>query len=175
MRYLGLDLGTKTLGVAISDRTGIIASFYDSFRYSSEEELLNRIESIVVKEKIDVIVLGLPKNMNGSLGFRAQDTISFGDKLKSFVNKDVVLQGELYETPDNYVLNESINGTEQTITLSSINNSDYEAEIGNTKYRSLEEAINAVTNSEKTTIKLLKDIIILKSIEIPENINVVID
>ena len=98
MRYLGLDLGTKTLGVAISDRTGIIASFYDSFRYSSEEELLNRIESIVVKEKIDVIVLGLPKNMNGSLGFRAQDTISFGDKLKSFVNKDVVLQDERLTT-----------------------------------------------------------------------------
>jgi putative Holliday junction resolvase len=98
MRYLGLDLGTKTLGVAISDRTGIIASFYDSFRYSSEEELLNKIESIVVKEKIDVIVLGLPKNMNGSLGFRAQDTISFGDKLKSFVNKDVVLQDERLTT-----------------------------------------------------------------------------
>lgn len=98
MRYLGLDLGTKTLGVAISDRTGIIASFYDSFRYSSEEELLNKIESIVVKEKIDVIVLGLPKNMNGSLGFRAQDTISFGNKLKSFVNKDVVLQDERLTT-----------------------------------------------------------------------------
>lgn len=98
MRYIGLDLGTKTLGVAISDKTGIIASFYDSFRYDSEEELLEKIKSIIEKEKVDVIVLGLPKNMNGSLGFRAQDTISFGDKLKSFVNKEVVLQDERLTT-----------------------------------------------------------------------------
>ncbi len=98
MRYLGLDLGTKTLGVSISDRTGIIASFYDSFRYNTEDELLEKVKSITEKERIDVIVLGLPKNMNGSLGFRAQDTISFGDKLKSFVNKDVVLQDERLTT-----------------------------------------------------------------------------
>ena len=98
MRYIGLDLGTKTLGVAISDKTGIIASFYDSFRYDFEEELLEKIKSIIEKEKVDVIVLGLPKNMNGSLGFRAQDTISFGDKLKSFVNKEVVLQDERLTT-----------------------------------------------------------------------------
>ena len=98
MRYLGLDLGTKTLGLAISDRTGIIASFYDSFRYENEDELISKINSIVDKERIDVLVLGLPKNMNGSLGFRAEETISFKNKLEGVVKKQVVLQDERLTT-----------------------------------------------------------------------------
>ena len=98
MKYLGLDLGTKTLGVSISDKTGVIASFYDSFRYSSEDELLDRIKSIVLKEEISKIVLGLPKNMNGSLGFRAQDTISFKERLESYVSIPVLLQDERLTT-----------------------------------------------------------------------------
>ncbi len=98
MRYLGLDLGTKTLGLAISDRTGIIASFYDSFRYENEDELISKINSIVDKERIDVLVLGLPKNMNGSLGFRAEETISFKRRLEEVVKKQVVLQDERLTT-----------------------------------------------------------------------------
>lgn len=98
MRYLGLDLGTKTLGLAISDRTGIIASFYDSFRYENEDELISKINSIVDKERIDVLVLGLPKNMNGSLGFRAEETISFKKRLEEVVKKQVVLQDERLTT-----------------------------------------------------------------------------
>ena len=98
MRYLGLDLGTKTLGVAISDRTGIIASFYDSFRYESEEELILKICDIVKKENIDIVVLGLPINMDGSLGFRAEETISFKEKLASVLDKEIVLQDERLST-----------------------------------------------------------------------------
>ena len=98
MRYLGLDLGTKTLGLAISDKTGIIASFYDSFRYSSEDELIDRIGSIVDKEDVDVLVLGLPKNMDGSLGFRAEETLDFKKKLEEIVKKDVILQDERLTT-----------------------------------------------------------------------------
>ena len=98
MRYLGLDLGTKTLGVAISDRTGIIASFYDSFRYESEDELVLTIDNIVKKENIDIVVLGLPINMDGSLGFRAQETVSFKEKLESVLDKEIVLQDERLST-----------------------------------------------------------------------------
>jgi len=98
MRYLGLDLGTKTLGVSISDRTGIIASFYDSFRYKSEDELILKIKDIVFKENIDVIVLGLPINMDGSLGFRAEETMDFMNKLKAVVDKEIVLQDERLST-----------------------------------------------------------------------------
>ena len=98
MKYLGLDLGTKTLGIAISDRTGIIASFYDSFRYSDEDELVLKIKSIIEKEDIDVLVLGLPVNMDGSLGFRAEETKAFKDKLEKVIDKKVVLQDERLST-----------------------------------------------------------------------------
>ena len=98
MRYLGLDLGTKTLGIAISDRTGIIASFYDSFRYVDEDELIAKIDSIVKKESIDVLVLGLPRNMDGSLGFRAEETLDFKKKLEEVVGREVLLQDERLTT-----------------------------------------------------------------------------
>ena len=98
MRYLGLDLGTKTLGIAISDRTGIIASFYDSLRYESEDELILKIKDIISKENIDVIVLGLPINMDGSLGFRAEETMAFKDKLETVIDKEIVLQDERLST-----------------------------------------------------------------------------
>ena len=98
MRYLGLDLGTKTLGVSISDRTGIIASFYDSFRYEDEDELLVKIKESVENEEIDIIVLGLPINMDGSLGFRAEETMSFKEKLEDFIDKEVVFQDERLST-----------------------------------------------------------------------------
>lgn len=98
MKYLGLDLGTKTLGVSISDRTGIIASFYDSFRYSDEDELISKIKDIVENENVDIIVLGLPVNMDGSHGFRAQETLDFKKKLENYVDKEIVLQDERLST-----------------------------------------------------------------------------
>ena len=98
MKYLGLDLGTKTLGVSISDRTGIIASFYDSIRYTDEDKLIDDIKSIVEKENIDIVVLGLPVNMDGSKGFRAQDTMAFKEKLESVISKPVELQDERLST-----------------------------------------------------------------------------
>ena len=98
MRYLGLDLGTKTLGVSISDKTGLIASFYDSFRYENEDDLCIKIKEIVKKESIDVVVLGLPINMDGSLGFRAEETISFKKKLEEVLDKEVLLQDERLST-----------------------------------------------------------------------------
>lgn len=67
MRSLGLDLGTVTLGVAIS-RTGIISSGYEEFRYhdSNWQEAVDEVVRIVNLEKIDAIALGLPLNMDGT-------------------------------------------------------------------------------------------------------------
>ena len=94
MRYLGLDLGTKTLGIALSDKLGIVASFYKSIRYEDEDKLIDEIVSIADKENVDKIVLGLPKNMNNSLGSRAEDTITFKEKLEERSNKEVILEDE---------------------------------------------------------------------------------
>ena len=98
MRYLGLDLGKKTLGLAISDRTGLIASFYKSIRYENEDKLISELKDIIKREKIDILVLGLPKNMDNSEGFRAIETPEFKEKLEQEIDKDIVLQDERLST-----------------------------------------------------------------------------
>jgi len=98
MRYLGLDLGTKTCGVALSDRTKIIASFYKNINYKEEDVLLNEIKEIVNKEEIEKVILGFPKNMNNTIGERATSTIEFKEKLESLINIPVVLEDERLTT-----------------------------------------------------------------------------
>jgi putative Holliday junction resolvase len=100
MKYLGLDLGTRTLGISISDSTRTIASIYKTLRFEEKDydSLLIPLEEIVKNEKICKIVLGLPKNMNNSLGFRAEETIEFKEKLEKYLNIEVVLQDERLTT-----------------------------------------------------------------------------
>lgn len=100
MRYLGLDLGTRTLGLSISDITGTIASTYKTicFEESNYDELLPQIKEIVELEHIEKLVLGLPKNMNNTLGDRALTTMEFQKKLTDYLNKEVVLQDERLST-----------------------------------------------------------------------------
>ena len=70
MRYIGLDLGTKTLGISLSK--GIIASNYKTLRHDEDYDYLaNEVAKIVLEEHIDQIVLGFPKNMNNTVGERA--------------------------------------------------------------------------------------------------------
>ncbi len=98
MRYLGLDLGTKTLGLSLSDKTGMIASFYKNINYKNIDSLIKEIHEIVEKENIDKLVLGLPKNMNNSLGERAEETIRFKEQLSNFLKKEVILEDERLTT-----------------------------------------------------------------------------
>ena len=98
MRYIGLDLGKKTLGLSLSDKLGLVASFYKNIKYEDEEKLLEELSYIINKEKIDKIVLGLPKNMDGTLGFRAEETIEFKKKLEKKTAKQVLLEDERLTT-----------------------------------------------------------------------------
>ena len=98
MRYLGLDLGTKSLGLALSDRTGLIASFYKNISYTDENKLLEEIKDIVEKEHVEKLVLGLPKNMDNSLGWRSTETIEFKEKLEKMLDKEVILEDERLTT-----------------------------------------------------------------------------
>ena len=100
MRYLGLDLGKKTLGLAISDRTGLIASFYKSIRYENEDKLISELKDIIKREKIDILVLGLPKNMDNSLGFAAERSLKFKNALEENFNLKVVLIDERLTTSE---------------------------------------------------------------------------
>ena len=98
MRYLGLDLGAKKLGVAISDKLGTIASFYDSLKISSEEDMLNKVLEIIEKEKVDKVVIGYPKNMDNSEGFRAEETLEFKKKLEEHFPGEIILEDERLTT-----------------------------------------------------------------------------
>ena len=95
MKYLGLDLGTKTLGLAISN--GKIASTLKTIRYEDIDKLISELQSIVSEYKIDLLVLGLPKNMNNTIGPRALETLEFKEKLEK-LNYKVVLQDERLST-----------------------------------------------------------------------------
>ena len=68
MRFLGLDLGTKTLGLAVSDKTNTIATPYQTLHFEAYEELIEILKKIVLEKEIGGFVLGYPKNMNNSLG-----------------------------------------------------------------------------------------------------------
>lgn len=98
MKYLGLDLGKKSLGIAISDRTGLIATFYKNIRYEDENKLIEELLQIINKEEIDKIVLGYPKNMDNSEGFRTQETKDFMNKLQAKTDKEIILQDERLST-----------------------------------------------------------------------------
>lgn len=85
MRIMGLDFGSKTVGVAISDPLLITAQGIEIIERKEENKLrktLARIEELIVEYDVEEIVLGLPKNMNDSLGARAEFTLEFKDKLE---------------------------------------------------------------------------------------------
>ena len=95
MKYLGLDLGTKTLGLAISN--GMIATSLKTIRYDNLSQLVKELEKVIAEEKIDLLVLGLPKNMNNTIGPRAEAAIEFKEMLEK-LNYQVVLQDERLST-----------------------------------------------------------------------------
>lgn len=108
MRCLGLDLGTKTLGLAMSDKTNFIASPYRVLRWDGEnyELLFKDLDTIIKDNSITDLVLGLPKNMNNTLGFAAERSLKFKEALESRYNMEVHLIDERLSTMEatNYLL-----------------------------------------------------------------------
>jgi RNAse H-fold protein YqgF len=99
MRYLGLDLGSKTLGIAVSDATGTIATGQNVIRHDENyDQLVNDVLVIVKEKEINEIVLGLPKNMNNTIGFKGQLSIEFKEKLENACNITVHLMDERLTT-----------------------------------------------------------------------------
>lgn len=96
MRYIGLDLGTKTLGVAVSDKLGIIASFYKTFFFKDEDynSLVPVVKNLMEEFDTNKIVLGLPKNMNNTLGFASERSINFKELLERELDIEVILEDE---------------------------------------------------------------------------------
>ena len=98
MKYLGLDLGTKTCGMAISDKLGIIASPFKVIRYSDLNDLVNEVINIIEVEEVDELVLGLPKNMNNSLGFASERSLNLKNELEKKISINIHLVDERLST-----------------------------------------------------------------------------
>ncbi|MBS5115607.1 MAG: Holliday junction resolvase RuvX [Erysipelotrichaceae bacterium] len=86
-KIMGLDLGSKTLGIAVSDALGMIAHGIETFRFPNEQNHLavKRVKELCEKENIHTIVLGLPKHMNGDVGIRGEISIDFKSKLEKAI------------------------------------------------------------------------------------------
>jgi putative Holliday junction resolvase len=82
MRILGLDFGTKTIGVAVSDETGLIGQGVGTIKRTNLQQDLRELQKKIEQYHVEKIVIGLPKNMDGSLGNSAQLVFDFIEKLK---------------------------------------------------------------------------------------------
>ena len=98
MKYLAMDLGTKTCGLAMTDKLGIIASPYKVLRYNEVNSLIKEILEIIKEEKVDELILGLPKNMNNSLGFASERSLEFKQNLEKHTDLKIHLVDERLST-----------------------------------------------------------------------------
>lgn len=101
MRIMGLDYGSKTVGVAISDPLGITAQGIEIIRREKETKLrqtLARIETLIKEYQVEMIVLGFPKNMNNTIGDRAEKSLAFKEMLEKRTGLDVVMWDERLTT-----------------------------------------------------------------------------
>ena len=101
MRIMGLDFGSKTVGVAVSDPLFITAQGVEIIRRKEENKLrqtLARIEELIGEYEVGEIVLGLPKNMNDTLGVRAELSLEFKEKLERRTGLPVTMWDERLTT-----------------------------------------------------------------------------
>ena len=101
MRILGLDYGSKTVGVAVSDPLGLTAQKVETIWRKQENKLrrtLARIEELIAEYEVEKIVLGFPKNMNNTVGERAEKALEFGEMLKKRTGLELIMWDERLTT-----------------------------------------------------------------------------
>ena len=97
MRILGIDYGDRRIGLAVSDPLHLIAGGLETLTNTSEEQVLDYLRCLVVEREVSEIVVGLPRNMDGSLGPQAQKVMRFAEKLET-LGKPVHLADERLTT-----------------------------------------------------------------------------
>lgn len=82
MRIIGLDVGTKTIGVAVSDELGLTAQGVEVIKRNGWKHDLARLKELADHYQAEAFIIGMPKNMNGTIGERGEATLAFGKKLE---------------------------------------------------------------------------------------------
>ena len=112
MRCLGLDLGTRTCGLAMSDKTNFIASPFKTLKWDGEnyDLLFVELDTIIKDYSITDLVLGLPKNMNNTLGFASERSLKFKEALEDRYQMKVTLIDERLSTveAENYLISADV-------------------------------------------------------------------
>ena len=91
MKALGLDIGSVTVGIALSDSLKMFASAYSVIRYEEENaDLFKQIVDIIKKEDVDVVVVGMPYHMNGDFSLGCERTRRFEEKIKQLIDIEIV-------------------------------------------------------------------------------------
>ena len=94
MRILGIDYGDARVGIAVSDLLGFMAQGVRTIKNRGTEKLLTELKEILDEYKPEKIVIGLPKNMDGSEGFRVDATHEFADALKTIYDGEIIFWDE---------------------------------------------------------------------------------
>ncbi|NMB07733.1 MAG: Holliday junction resolvase RuvX [Tissierellia bacterium] len=97
-RIMGLDIGDKTIGVAISDPLMITAQGLKTIRRENVKKDINEIKAIIEEYNIKKIIAGFPKNMNNTIGPQGEKVLDFVEKLKKKIDVDIVLEDERLTT-----------------------------------------------------------------------------
>ena len=97
-RILGIDFGAARTGVAASDELRILAHPVETIFSNSSEVIVQRIRDLVAEKEADCVVVGLPRNMNGSLGASAEKAQQFAEKLRSVLPCEVITWDERLTT-----------------------------------------------------------------------------
>ena len=98
MRYMGIDYGDARVGIALSDPLGMLAQRYTTLTNTGGKKLFEQIAAIINEKKVTHIVIGMPKNMDGTEGFRAEATYAFAERLKSYTNAEISFWDERLTT-----------------------------------------------------------------------------
>ena len=98
MRILGIDYGDARVGIAVSDLLGFMAQGVRTIKNRGTEKLLTELKEILDEYKPEKIVIGLPKNMDGSEGFRAEATYAFAERLRTYTDAELSFWDERLTT-----------------------------------------------------------------------------
>lgn len=100
MRFLGIDVGKKRIGLALSDKGGLMAFPYQTVwrGLHADPDCLKIIKDIVEKEGVERVIMGIPLNMKGELTKEAEDIRAFGEKLQKLINQPIIFVNEMFSS-----------------------------------------------------------------------------
>ena len=122
MRYMGIDYGDARVGIALSDPLGMLAQRYSTLTNTGGKKLFEQIATIITEKQVGHIVIGMPKNMDGTEGFRAEATYSFAERLKGYTDAEISFWDERLTTvaAHGYLSELDVRGAKRKATVDAV-------------------------------------------------------